>query len=267
MTTDISLSDQPANPTTAAAAAADGTLCIEHCGVTMSLRPERCIYMPAADRLILSDVHLGKEAVFQRHGLGIPDGITSADIERIARLIERLQPRELLILGDLVHALPQSQESWLPAFAHLVEEHPKTEFHVITGNHDKPGTHNLLPASVQWHEEIREATLHFTHYPRDDTDSTNTSDSSLRFAGHIHPSYVLKVRGRKNTLRMPAYWLSQNQIVLPAFGEFTGTHNIKPAPGDKIYGIGPDTVISMPVATPKPVAAADVTTDTKAETD
>jgi len=190
-------------------------------------------------------------------------------------LLQSLKPRELLILGDLVHTLPKTRESWLPAFADLVEEHPRTSFRVVTGNHDKPGTHKLLPATVNWHEEIFEDNMRFTHFPRMDirpagqrsssdmpgdgfgdnpaARHTLEPDSNLSFAGHIHPSYVLKVRGKKSRLRMPAYWLSGSQIVLPAFGEFTGSHNITAAPGDRIYGVGPDAVIPMPV--PLPTAA------------
>ena len=190
MTTE--LGDQTAKPSPALDRAVDGAIRVEHCGVTLSLNPERCIYLPASDKLILSDVHLGKEAVFQRHGMAIPDGVATADIARIAKLLQQLKPQELLILGDLVHALPDAREGWLTAFAHLVEEHSGTNFHVITGNHDKPGTHKLLPTSVHWHEELFEGNMHFTHYPDlpgepvKNTTQTIRSDSSLRFAGLIN---------------------------------------------------------------------------------
>ena len=190
MTTE--LGDQTANSAPALDSAVEGAMCVEHCGITLSLSPERCIYLPASDKLILSDVHLGKEAVFQRHGMAIPDGVATADIARIAKLLQQLKPQELLILGDLVHALPDAREGWLTAFAHLVEEHSGTNFHVITGNHDKPGTHKLLPTSVHWHEELFEGNMHFTHYPDlpgepvKNTTQTIRSDSSLRFAGLIN---------------------------------------------------------------------------------
>lgn len=275
MTTDTGNQTKKSSPGTEATG--KGSLSIEYRGVRLSLSPERCIYLPTSDKLILSDVHLGKEAVFQRHGLGIPDGIATADISRINKLLQSFEPRELMILGDLVHTLPQTRESWLPAFANLVEDHPQTSFHVVTGNHDKPGTHKLLPATVNWHQEIIEDNMRFTHFPRftgpagwqqlasnrqtivvaDNPSAKQSveSDSNLNFAGHIHPSYVLKARGKKNSLRMPAYWFSGNQIVLPAFGEFTGTHNITALPGDSIYGVGPDAVIPMPVPESAPISA------------
>ena len=38
-----------------------------------------------------------------------------------------------------------------------------------------------------------------------------------------------------NSMRLPCFWFGEKYGVLPAFGDFTGTHRIKPKKGDQVY--------------------------------
>ena len=63
-------------------------------------------------------------------------------------------------------------------------------------------------------------------------------------AGHIHPTVRLGL-GRGDRLRAPAFWLRSNQLVLPAFGSFTGGCNIAASTGERLFAIGPDAVVEV----------------------
>ncbi|MCB0373931.1 MAG: metallophosphoesterase, partial [Muricauda sp.] len=64
------------------------------------------------------------------------------------------------------------------------------------------------------------------------------------FCGHIHPAVKLSGFGRQQ-LRLPCFFKSKNQMILPAFGEFTGTHALKPKKEDEVYVIVEDSVVKI----------------------
>ncbi|KPX35392.1 Uncharacterized protein ALO69_04485 [Pseudomonas ficuserectae] len=60
-------------------------------------------------------------------------------------------------------------------------------------------------------------------------------------AGHVHPVYRLHGRGRQS-LRLTCFYLGQRVSLLPAFGEFTGGFQIRPAQDCSVYVTGGDAV-------------------------
>ena len=59
----------------------------------------------------------------------------------------------------------------------------------------------------------------FSHFPVKDSKIFN-------LCGHIHPSFLLKGKG-KQKIKLPCFYISKTNIIFPSFGEFTGTHNLK----------------------------------------
>jgi uncharacterized protein len=54
----------------------------------------------------------------------------------------------------------------------------------------------------------------------------------LALAGHLHPVVRLNGPGR-DSLRTPCFVMGERQIVLPAFGEFTGGSLVTPGGGER----------------------------------
>ena len=46
-------------------------------------------------------------------------------------------------------------------------------------------------------------------------------------------------------IRMPCFYFSEKMAVLPAYGDFTGTHTVVPKPRDRIFMVGPDAVFEV----------------------
>jgi len=57
------------------------------------------------------------------------------------------------------------------------------------------------------------------HFPLEDEDALSEGPTTL--AGHLHPMTRLRGPGR-DSLRLPCFVVCGRQVVLPAFGEFTG---------------------------------------------
>jgi metallophosphoesterase superfamily enzyme len=64
-------------------------------------------------------------------------------------------------------------------------------------------------------------------------------------AGHLHPCLVLHGRGHQS-LRLACFWLSRGCLVLPAFGSFTGSMEVMPVSGDRLFVIADDQVHETP---------------------
>jgi Predicted ICC-like phosphoesterases len=67
----------------------------------LALTNQRAIFWQATKSLILSDLHIGKTAHFQKSGIPIPKGVLTADLERLKELIIFFKATNLIIVGDL----------------------------------------------------------------------------------------------------------------------------------------------------------------------
>jgi len=202
------------------------------------LHKDRAMYWPVKQTLLLADVHLGKEQIFNRHGHAIPEGPSLSDIQRIEKLVTQSKACKLVVLGDLVHARPLPDENWLDSVSSFLDRFSALSVEVVTGNHDRHGGREIIDKRIRWHNhDLCEGPFVFRHEPKQD-------DRGHVVCGHIHPCYRLSA-SRRESLRAPVFWLQADITVLPSFGEFTGGHTVKPNEADRVYMVGPESVIPV----------------------
>jgi metallophosphoesterase superfamily enzyme len=69
-------------------------------------------------------------------------------------------------------------------------------------------------------------------------EDTGPGGGSYYFSGHLHPG--IRIRGMgKQSLQFPCFYFGSDYAVLPAFGRWTGTVSIDPAPEDNVFAILP----------------------------
>ena len=81
-------------------------------GTRLIAHAQRALYRPDTGTLMVADVHVGKGGVFRRAGIAVPSGDTDTDIGRLDALIQELEPRRLVILGDLAHGEATVESGW-----------------------------------------------------------------------------------------------------------------------------------------------------------
>lgn len=111
------------------------TLPLELAGETVLLDADRAVVWNG--RLFVADVHLDKAATFQRAGLAVPLGDEARDLDRLAALAARHGVREIVVLGDLVHAPPRPGGTTERIVAGWATAHPALRLSVVLGNHDR----------------------------------------------------------------------------------------------------------------------------------
>jgi DNA ligase-associated metallophosphoesterase len=216
------------------------TKTIQISGQTWILHPGKAVYWEETSTLILTDMHLGKSGHFRKSGIAAPGTVNSRNLERLSRLLKEFNPDRVLILGDLFHS--SANRDWLE-FEEWIEGAPKTRWQLITGNHDTLHSSFYEAADMITDHELVEKPFHFIHDATDESELDN--EHLIRVSGHIHPGISLKGKGRQ-ALRLPCFLFSEsNNIILPAFGEFTGLQRVRPEETDRVFAVVESQVIEL----------------------
>ena len=208
---------------------------------------ERALHWSARRTIILSDLHVGKAAVFRARGVPIPTGVTSKDLARLSAIIDRTAAERVLILGDFLHAKESHDatshvEQWR-------ERHPHVSVEIVPGNHDKhigsldPALKfTLLPAV---HVEMGIAFLH---------DPGEAHDLPV-MAGHLHPCARLADFDGSG-VSVPCFLIEERLAILPAFGSFNGGCRVQPTSERRLLAAAAGRVVEIPAPPAKRPARA-----------
>lgn len=206
---------------------------IEFANQEFVLDPSGALFWPTKKSVILSDVHLGKVAHFRKHGTALPLKAQEENYKRLEQLFDRYRPEQWLILGDLFHA--EWNQEWV-LFEAFVGKHP-CAYQLIIGNHDIIDLERFRALDIEVLESTSIEGITFAHYPEHES-------ANYRISGHLHPSIRLQL-GPSEKRSLKCFYIKNKQLVLPAFGYFTGTSRIKRAEVDTVYVIAEDHVIAI----------------------
>jgi len=209
----------------------------------LQLLPDKAIYWPEHEALLVADVHLGKAAAFRAHSIAVPGGTTRNDLERLTALINRCQAKQVYILGDMWHAKEGLAPQTMDVIREWREKQQSLNVVLVKGNHDRkcgPLPVDLRIESVD--EPLQLGPLHLVHDP-------HKAVGEYSLAGHIHPCVRLEGAAFVSH-RLPCFWFGERVGVLPAFGSFTGCARVLPEENDRVFVIVEGNVIEMPVPRP-----------------
>jgi uncharacterized protein len=202
------------------------------------LLADRGIYWPRRSTLIVADTHFGKDSLFQQRGIPVPSDVTSNDLLKLSAILGGIGAARLLVLGDFFHGKESNDptmtahlRAWRDALSHL-------DITVIRGNHDLHAGDPCESLGIQTLNSLTIDACKFVHAPIE-----STTHGIL--CGHIHPATTLiDFDGR--SMKVPAFVVDEKQLVLPAFGRFTGTSVMPRQPGRAFYIASHGRVIRAP---------------------
>ncbi|HBJ33822.1 MAG TPA: ligase-associated DNA damage response endonuclease PdeM [Planctomycetaceae bacterium] len=206
------------------------------------LLASRGVFWPEQRMLLVSDLHLGKEATFRASGVAVPRGSTDATLAAVSQMISETGAERVTILGDLFHARSSLAENVRNSFSQFLDRHSELEIALVMGNHDiatgpLSSDWPLRVVSPPW--DIDGVTLE--HFP-----SQPHGDSQLCLSGHLHPAIRLG-DAISQTAKLPCFFFdaARSCLILPAIGQFTGTALVQPACEDRIWVVADDEVIEV----------------------
>ena len=195
---------------------------LDFAGERFILLADRAIVWPRRSTLIVADTHLGKDSLFQQRGIPVPNDVTSNDLARLAALLGKTQAKRLLILGDFFHGKESNDEmmtthlrAWRGALTGI-------EMTLVRGNHDKHAGDPCASIEIDCLDSLTIDDVKFQHAPQKLPLAASHTDAPAIVCGHIHPATTL-VDFDGTAMKVPAFVIDERQLVVPAFGRFTGT--------------------------------------------
>lgn len=185
----------------------------------LQLSSQKALFHADSSSLVIADVHLGKTSHFREHGVAVPQGSAEEDIKNLDKLIAKFNPKTLIISGDLFHSRSQGE---VEIFSNWREKYPLLKIFLARGNHDRQSLkiYDSLKIVVANEFTIGRGIqkLIIRHEP---ATAPETEPIPGLISGHIHPGYILHGKARQ-TAKLACFVVSDSQIILPAFGSFTG---------------------------------------------
>lgn len=198
------------------------------------LTVEGAVYWPAHKALFVADTHIGKVMHFRKNGIALPAEVRFAFYEKIDTLLKQFTVKTLYFLGDLFHSDYNTEWDYFENWSNQ-QSFDKV---LIQGNHDilPPSLFERAGITVFSKRECPPFVL--THHPLKNTTPL------VNLCGHIHPGIRLKGIGGQS-LKTSCFYQKPYQLILPAFGDFTGNYLIKPKAEEQVYALGETQVIPI----------------------
>jgi DNA ligase-associated metallophosphoesterase len=186
------------------------------------LLPERAVFEPQSRTLFIADPHFGKASSFRALGQPVPGGTTAENLRRLGALADAHDARRLVVLGDFLHSRTGRTQRLFAQLREWRAARPALDCVVVRGNHDvRAGDAPADCGFTSVDEPFALDGVEGWHH----VEGPAGVEGPVILSGHIHPVVRLAGPGR-DRLRLPCFCLRGREIVLPAFGEFTGGHRV-----------------------------------------
>lgn len=206
-------------------------------GQSLTLTPEKGIFWNDRNALLISDLHIGKAGHFRKHGIPVPKTLNDNNLSRLSELVRTFEPKQIFILGDLFHS--EENDEW-STFKKWRADNQHIDMFLAIGNHDYHPLEKYEEIGLKCFKEIKAAPFLLNH----DLEELHDLESLYPISGHIHPSIRIKGRARQS-VRFSCFFFGESHGLLPAFGAFTGTHNITAKSKDKVFAIVEDQIVPV----------------------
>lgn len=197
------------------------------------LHASGAMFWKEENMLLISDVHLGKVSHFRKYGSAVPQNAVLGNYQKLNEVMDFFKPQKLVFLGDLFHS--SLNKEWL--FFEAWIKNISSEVILVEGNHDIISPLKYEDLGIKLTPELILNKFLLTHHPEERSGLFN-------FSGHIHPGVRISGLARQ-TLELPCFFKNENQMILPAFGEFTGKHILSPKEGDEVFVLANEEVIML----------------------
>ncbi|MCQ8278105.1 ligase-associated DNA damage response endonuclease PdeM [Acetobacteraceae bacterium KSS8] len=217
-------------------------------GERVMLDPSGILFWPEAGLMAVADLHLEKGSAAAKRGGLVPPWDSRLTLDRLLPRIRAFQPKTLVALGDSFHdrggpaRLPAAEADRLRRIA------AQMRLIWVLGNHDPVPPEGLPGEAMQ---ELHMGPLSFRHESRGRTPPR--SGEAAEICGHHHPKARIATRG--GTVSRPCFIGTEQRLILPAFGCYTGGLDVlHPAiaalfpRGGRAFLLGADRLFSFALA-------------------
>jgi len=183
----------------------------------VELHPGACaaapgvLWLAASRTVVAADAHLAYEDVI---GGALPTWSTADVASQLRKVVERLQARELVLLGDIIHGSRMSEGAAQKVQAALAALRATVRLTLVAGNHEGRTRGRVILGETV--ESIRRDGWLLVH-----GDRAPASAGEATVIGHLHPALVME-----GGAAVPAFLIADRLIVLPAMTPYSRGLNV-----------------------------------------
>lgn len=187
-----------------------------------------CLYIKKEKTLIISDIHLGFEESLNQQGILLPRFQFKETMERLEKIISKLEIKKIIINGDLKHEFGNiSDTEWKNSLELMDYLKKDREIILIKGNHDKIIKPIAEKRNLKLYSYYRLNDIYICHgdfIPKDE----DFKNSRIIIIGHEHPAVSIGTKIRKETYKcfLKGKYKDKDLIVMPSFNVITEGTNI-----------------------------------------
>ena len=170
---------------------------------------DRTLYLPAANTLVLADLHLGRD---RTSAVELPVGERNDIHERLETHLESVSPSHVVLAGDLLHSfdrVPTGVSESLQSIKDRIDDAGATVT-VLQGNHDTMLS-TLLSGPTQSEYQLSDDVIVAHGHRRP------TRGAERYIVGHEHPTILVEGARRPCALACTDQFDGSEVVVLPAF--------------------------------------------------
>jgi DNA ligase-associated metallophosphoesterase len=179
-------------------------------GEEMQLVQGRALFWPRERALLVADLHLEKASFFASLGQMLPPYDSRETLERLALAVRETGAVRLFALGDNFHDAKGGLRLEPHAAGMLAALTRVLDWVWISGNHDA-GVSEVAGGTLA--AEVAAGGLILRH-------KAAPCATTPELSGHFHPRLTLSARGRR--IARPCAVMSEQRLILPAFGALAG---------------------------------------------
>ena len=192
----------------------------------------RALWIEREQTLVVADLHLGYAWAHRDMGQLLPLGVADDTLIRLAALHESYRPRQLVLLGDIVHRALD-----LPALSGELERLVQTVrswcwVRFVAGNHDR-GLDQLarrLKLDLQLEKRVQVGPHLLMHGDELPVPANPVPDplkpGGFLILGHEHPAVRLG-DGLVNSAKCPCFLVGPHVLILPAFSSWAAGSTVR----------------------------------------
>lgn len=173
-----------------------------------------CLYIPKERTLVIGDLHFGFEESLNKQGVLIPRQQFKEAYLKIEKLLEKLSPRKVILVGDIKHEFARiSNQEWNNISRVIKLIKTSAEVVLIKGNHDTI----LEPIATQEKVAVVDSyalgNMQFLH-----GDIIKKPLGKIIIIGHEHPAISFRERPTERfKCFLKGKYKTSTLIVMPSF--------------------------------------------------
>ncbi len=198
----------------------------------MILSSYNAIFIPEAETMVISDLHVGYEASMRAEGVAIPDFQFEEILKSLGDAMDHFSPSQIIINGDIKHEFARNLgQEWDEVFQLIDFINDKdSSVKFVRGNHDNFLKTIISKRDVEMADSYRIGDLQISHGHLSSKSLVTHDEDVFNIYGHEHP--VLRLRdeiGARIIMPCFLYGKSNKFVVMPAFSPLaSGTNVISP---------------------------------------